>query len=213
MRPIPKVKNILRGALQRWGPQSLKQRLWDAEFASGRWNFIQHTEGDLVYSFISRYCVAGDILDLGCGYGNTAFELPSSCYANYTGVDISTVALKSCAEKAIANRLSAKTEFLCSDILTFIPARHYDLILFRESIYYIPERKIVPTLRRYAQFLTEEGVFLVRWHKSSEAYRLKNVIGSAFHIVENRFEDPGPAILVLSTRSRSGNGRTLESLA
>jgi SAM-dependent methyltransferase len=58
----------------------MKRRLWNREFANGRWNFIENTSGDLIYGYIEKYCRGGSILDLGCGSGNTDCELDGDRY-------------------------------------------------------------------------------------------------------------------------------------
>ena len=95
-----RVKNGLRGIAQRWGTPHVKRALWNREFKGGRWNSIEHTPGDVVYGYIEKYCRHGSILDLGCGSGNTGCELNSEKYEDYTGVDISDVAVEKAIERS-----------------------------------------------------------------------------------------------------------------
>ena len=46
-----------------------------------------------MYQFLEKYANSGNILDLGCGPGNTANELKEQVYQSYIGVDISDAAL------------------------------------------------------------------------------------------------------------------------
>src|ERR1700761_5925657 len=98
MNPITKVRNkirnFVRGRVQKWGSAQQKQKLWDEEFANGRWDFIENTSGDVIYQYLEKYCRKGSLLDLGCGSGNTGCELSADAYSEYLGVVISEVALE-----------------------------------------------------------------------------------------------------------------------
>ena len=80
-------------------------------------------------------------------------------YQNYQGVDISEVALDKARQRSVALQRGACNRYAQSDILTYVPDQKFDLILFRECIYYIPEFKILGMLDRYAQYLKPGGVF------------------------------------------------------
>ena len=86
-----------------YGPSGIKKRLWDKEFSSTKWNFIDNTMGDCVYPFLEKYANNGNILDLGCGPGNTANELAASAYKTYIGVDISEAALEKATKRTQEN--------------------------------------------------------------------------------------------------------------
>src|SRR6202789_1494825 len=86
------------GFFKRYGPSGRKKLSWEGEFASGKWDFIDNTVGDPIYSHLERYVGHGSILDLGCGPGNTATELASP-YQKYVGVDISEGALEKARKK------------------------------------------------------------------------------------------------------------------
>ena len=192
-----KIRNVLRGLRQVWGTSRVKQRLWDKEFAEGRWDFIESTGGDVIYPFIEKYARNGSILDLGCGSGNTGCELNADSYKEYTGVDISDVALEKARFRSKNCQRGEKNRYGRSDISAYIPDAKYDVILFRESIYYIPRTRIKPTLERYSRYLKEGGVLIVRWHDRSVAQDLLKLIRSRFIIIENYSPEPsGPVVLI-----------------
>lgn len=62
------------------------------------------------------------------------------------------------------------------------------MILFRESMYHVPIGKVKTILDRYSQFLTDDGVFIVRLYlagpQGKKRYRPRAVI----RIIENDFE-------------------------
>ncbi len=52
MRVMRKARNVLRGAVQWYGTPSLKKRMWDQEFSSGRWSCLENGTGDCVYPYV-----------------------------------------------------------------------------------------------------------------------------------------------------------------
>src|ERR1700751_2816376 len=90
-----KIKRAIRARIiKRWGIAASKRLIWDTEFASGQWNYLEHTEGDVIYAYLEKYSERGNILDLGCGSGNTGNELDYGSYESYTGTDVSAVAIR-----------------------------------------------------------------------------------------------------------------------
>jgi len=202
MNVVKKIKNALRGAKQRWGSEKMKQRLWNEEFASGRWESLENTSSDVIYHYVEKYCRRGSILDLGCGSGNTGCELDSRRYQTYTGVDISDVALEKARRRSEACLRGEKNDYIQSDISAFVPAAKYDVILFRESIYYIPRRQIESTLVRYSEYLRDDGVLIVKWHDAKGSEDLVNLVETKFQIVERHAPElSGPVVLVFRQRS------------
>ena len=139
----------------------MKRKLWDVEYESGRWDHCEYSPDAIVYQFICRYCHKGNILDLGCGSGNTGNEIDIASYGSYTGLDISEVAVEKARERSVASGRAGKNIYVQGDILTYEPQGNFDVIAFRESIYYVPEGRIESMLRRYARYLTPSGVFIV----------------------------------------------------
>jgi SAM-dependent methyltransferase len=188
----PKITNVLRSAKQRWGNFEIKHRLWDNEYAGGRWGHCEHTPGALVYRFVERHCMNGSILDLGCGSGNTGNELDVSRYHDYTGVDISGVAIKKATKRSEQNGRAKKNRYVQADIISCLPDRKHDVILFRESIYYVPDSKIKAMLDRYSHYLSERGAFVVNVSKygTRKGQVILNLIESNFNVLE-KYSPPG----------------------
>jgi SAM-dependent methyltransferase len=193
-----KTHNALRSFVQAYGTPTAKRRLWNAEFGRGRWRCLDATAGDRVYGYLERYSNQGHILDLGCGSGSTANELEFSAYASYVGVDIADVAIERARIRSEQNGRQAKNRFQQSDIESYVPAGIFDVILFRDSLYYLPRNSIVPTLDRYARYLSRTGVFIVRLADGREKYApIVDAIERHFVVVERgRFVDPDALILV-----------------
>lgn len=195
-----KFKNAIRSLTQRWGSYRMKQRLWNSEFSNGRWECLEGTENDIIYEYLEKYCRNGCILDLGCGSGNTGCELNAQKYVHYTGIDISDVALEKARSRSEACQRSRMNHYIQSDISTFVPDEMYDVILFRESIYYLPLQQIVPTLKRYTPHLKEGGVFIIRWHDARDSEAFTKALERQFKIIERLSLAPGPMILVLGPK-------------
>src|SRR2546423_15542861 len=92
--PVQQTKHLVDVRIRKnWGPCATKKAIWDAEFARGQWDYLEHTTGDLIYPYLEKYSNNGTVLDLGCGSSNTGNELDASKYRSYTGVDISETAI------------------------------------------------------------------------------------------------------------------------
>jgi SAM-dependent methyltransferase len=111
---------------------------------------------------VEKYAAQGRILDLGCGSGDTAVELALDSYRDYTGVDISDVAIAKAVLRSQEAGRAQKNHFDQSDFSNYTLAGQYNVILFRDSIYYVPLRKIKTMLEGYSAHLTANGVFIVR---------------------------------------------------
>jgi SAM-dependent methyltransferase len=182
-----KARNVLRGLLQAYGIKSIKRSLWNFEYSRGRWDCLLTTVGDVVYGYIEKYANKGSTLDLGCGSGNTGNELDPTAYGDYTGVDISDVAIEIARRRTGENGRADKNKYLEADISDYVPTQQFNVILFRESLYYVPRARIKGMLDRYSQYLRESGVFIVRiWNVSADSKTIEIVdtIESGFEVVE-----------------------------
>jgi SAM-dependent methyltransferase len=207
---VDRTLTFVRGFLMSYGPSGIKKRLWDKDFSSGKWDFIDNTSGDCVYSHLEKYAQGGDLLDLGCGPGNTANELSADAYRTYIGVDISEAALAKAVKRTAENGRSEKNSFVCSDFLGYKPAKEFDIILFRESMYHIPYGQVLEILEKYSKSLKKSGVFVVRLfagdHRPGKikhrVIRKIDLIKREFDIVEAReYDTPGlPTVLVFRPR-------------
>jgi len=199
MRQIcQKIKRAVRiRAIKRWGSLEAKKSLWDEEFGSGQWNYLEKTTEDPIYPILEKYAHNGAILDMGCGSGNTANELDYAKFGSYTGTDLSEVAVQKAIERTRKNSREAKTEFKCAPIEDFNPDKSYDIILFRESVFYIPVRKIKAVLDRYATSLRPDGVFIVRMCDREKYAAIVELINKHYHVVEQKRVDGAKDIIMV----------------
>jgi SAM-dependent methyltransferase len=205
--------NFISSVLKVYGPSKLKKLLWDREFAGNKWNFMDDTSADCVYATLEKYAQGGDILDLGCGPGNTANELDAGIYRKYIGIDISAAALAKAEKRTKDTGRTEKNSFAVSDFLGYKPAQHFEIILFRESLYHVPYGQVKEILDKYSQFLTTTGAFVVRLYatdistgeiKSRVTHKL-DLLNREFDVVEwNEYETPGkPTVVVFRPRNPS----------
>jgi SAM-dependent methyltransferase len=201
---------FMQGLLTSYGPSSIKKLFWDRDFSGNKWDFIDNTVGDCVYPFLEKYAQNGDILDLGCGPGNTANELASGIYKSYVGVDISEAALAKAVKRTQQNGRTDKNSFVCSDFLGYTPTQEFDIILFRESMYHVPYGQVVKILEKYSKYLKKSGVFIVRVYAGdhrpgkikTRVTRKMDLIRREFDVVEScQYDTSGmPAVLVFRPR-------------
>jgi SAM-dependent methyltransferase len=210
---VERTKTFLQGFLASYGSTSIKKRIWDRDFSSGKWDFIDNTMGDCVYPYLEKYAHNGNILDLGCGPGNTANELASEVYRSYVGVDISEAALAKAVKRTQENGRADKNSFVVSDFLGYKPTQEFDIILFRESLYHVPYGQVKPILDKYSKHLKTGGVFIVRLYAGDErpgvikprVIRKMDLIKNNFDMIEyRRFETAAlPTVLVFRPRRQS----------
>jgi len=205
---IRKARDRFRDLVQTHGSSKTKQRLWDGEFATGRWDCLETTKDDCVYPRLERWAKGGSILDLGCGSGSTANELNKSAFGGYTGVDISEVAIEKARERTQENDRGHKCRFIQGDVIGYEPDQKFEVILFRDSIYYIKRPQIKAVLTRYSRWLTKDGVFIVRiWDGRGKLRAFADVIEKNFDVVdEYRHEESRAMVLVFRCDAGSREG-------
>ncbi len=197
MRLAHRLRALTRAMQQKWGTVSAKRNLWNSEFQNGRWDYLEQTGDDCVYAFIERHCNGGSVLDLGCGSGNTGHEVREEKYGDYTGVDISDVAVQKAIHRTQGTGRARKNRYVHSDISTYRPDKKYHVILFREALYYTPRSQIRPLLRRYCDFLTEQGVFILRMCDRNKFRFILETIESNFRAVEKYLDESTPAVIIV----------------
>lgn len=204
---------IVKAFLKRWGTANWKQRVWDKEYRDGAWArqaACGQGPRDSALEIIESYARGGDILELGCGGGETALDI-ADIYNRYVGVDISRTAVRQ-GELTRSRHPSRadKITLLLGDIAEFVPAESFNVILFRESIYYLPHHRIVPTLHRLAPFLAGDGVFIVRLHDRLKHRRISEMIEQHFRVVERSMPETAATLTLVFRPADSGAGEGLQ---
>jgi SAM-dependent methyltransferase len=199
---INRTLRFTRGFLLSYGPTPVKKFFWNREFSNGKWNFIDNTAGDCVYSHLERFAANRTVLDLGCGPGNTANEL-APVYRKYVGVDISEAALTKARRRSERNGRAGMNSFAQGDFLSYVPPQKFDVILFREAMYHVPLGKVKLILDRFSEYLADDGVFIVRLYvlengkTKSRPSAMIGIMENEFDVVEKGFyQDSGATVIV-----------------
>ena len=193
-----RVRNKVRGVLLARGPERIKRSLWNTEFARGRWNNLARTPGDCIYLPLQKYGNGGSILDLGCGSGNTGIELAENTYHDYTGVDISDVAIDIAKKRAEEDGRTEQNRYIQWDISSYKPTQQFDVILFRDSIYYVAGPKLMGILDRYSRCLKHGGVFIVRlWTGNGKYGGIVDFLEANFEVVEKTVSGPSDTVVLV----------------
>jgi SAM-dependent methyltransferase len=138
---------------------------WDAEYSSGKWDYMRGQAELIRYSVVAGYLnllkPGGTVLDVGCGEGLLARRLAPHPVFDYVGVDISSVAI------ARASQFSnPHTRFLVADVEAYAPAERFDAIVFNEALYYFTQPQcVVENLR---QALKSDGIIIISTTAISE---------------------------------------------
>jgi 2-polyprenyl-3-methyl-5-hydroxy-6-metoxy-1,4-benzoquinol methylase len=150
------TKFAIAGLRGRGHPQA--RALWEEQYRSGIWNYLNSASEIAHYmvivGYVQQFCPTPTILDVGCGHGRLFQLLHRFPFKSYLGVDFSAEAIQRAQPLA-----SGSARFERVDFEEFVPAGLYDVIIFNESIYYAPRPEEL--LRRYMSVLTPDGVMIV----------------------------------------------------
>lgn len=138
-----------------------RRRRWNKQYKSGRWKSLKSDIEADRYLKIKKDLLAfapknPSILDIGCGDGVLNERLGDYPFSYFLGVDFSSESIKQAQEKKLPN-----SEFEHCDVLHFVPKRTFDVIVFNESFYYIPDTEKTRVLQFLLDHLSAEGVLIV----------------------------------------------------
>ena len=199
MRPFClRIARFIRTKIvKRWGSSAAKRRVWDSEFASGLWTRLEHTADDPIYDYLETYANGGNVLDLGCGSGNTGSEMNTSHYTSYTGIDVSSVALRKAESRVQASDRRTKNAYVRGDLEDYVPTETYDVILFRESLFYVATGRITAVLDRYSFYLKNNGVFIVRLCDRRKYGHIVGLIHTRCRVIDQHLAQHTPDIILV----------------
>ncbi len=155
----------------------------------------ENLQEDPIYGIIYKYLKDGSILDLGCGTGITFFHC-NNVPMEYTGVDISDVAIEECKTKYESMGAHNAATFITHDIETYVPSLKYNIILLKDSIYYLKKNDMLPILNKLSHFLNDiTGVFIVRIYRTDNMNHIVKTIYDNFEIMEDCHLHEGEGIV------------------
>lgn len=170
------VRRFLRGEDIVLVSQTKEQ--WERQFAAGTWERLKEGQPNTIElaRLISEYANTNDrrirVLDVGCGNGGLARLIADT--VDYTGIDISTLAIAS------AHKVAPHGTFIAGDAMN--PDKNlgvFDAIVFNELLYYLDPRILLPRYRIHADFNTLIYISVVRFWRSWFIWRR---IRSVLHI-------------------------------
>ena len=185
MKNLRLIKRLLAAKgvhylVTRFGGVTLRRLAFDGKYESGEWKFHGDGTGDLP-AVLTRYLRRGDLLIMGCGGASILDGVASGGLNSATGIDISPEAIR-----AARLRSSAQVSFQVAEMETFEPPRLYDVILFSESLYYVPAAAQLPLLRRLAASLKPQGVFVVTLAEARRYHGILETIRTHLRVLEDR---------------------------
>jgi 2-polyprenyl-3-methyl-5-hydroxy-6-metoxy-1,4-benzoquinol methylase len=181
----------------RFGWQKLRSLAFDEKYRRGDWNFCTEGTGELA-DVVCRYLGEGDLLVMGCGGASILKDLPAPNLKSALGIDLSQEAIR------LAGRFaSEKISFQLADMVTFECPQPYDVILFSESLNYVPLAEQEPFLRRLGKSLKPNGEFIVTIAQAKRYADMLEGVRRHFAVLEDRsFSGSNRHLLVFNSRDR-----------
>jgi SAM-dependent methyltransferase len=183
----------------RFGSRSLRSLAFDEKYRRGNWD--HHNDGGSeLTSIVLRHLRNGDLLVLGCGSATVLDGVETSGLNSALGVDLSREAIR------LASRFAcARIHFLIQDMELLELTSSYDVILFSESLYYVPLYRQSALLQRLSNHLKEGGVFIVTLSEPKRYAEILNNIRGLFDVQEDRpFVGSSRHILVFTASASAG---------
>jgi 23S rRNA U2552 (ribose-2'-O)-methylase RlmE/FtsJ len=79
-----------------------------------------------------------------------------------------------------------------------MPTQQFDVILFRDSIYYyVTSASIKTMLQRYSKHLKQSGVFIVRMANRDKHKSIVDIIASNFEVIEKHAPEKSDDVVLV----------------
>jgi SAM-dependent methyltransferase len=162
-------------------PAVPSREMWESQYKNGHWarlnDLSEQAHNAVVLSYITHLRPKSSVLEIGCGEGTLLRRLKQTGYRNYTGVDISDVAISRCQQFS-----DEKTIFLACDAESYVPETAFDIVVLNESIYYFVQP--VVTMQRYANYLAPDGLFVISLFDKNRTRPIRRSLKTAFSLVD-----------------------------
>ena len=163
----------------RFGPARLRGLAFDEKYRSGDWNF--KGDSDEMPPVIRKYLRGGDLLILGCGGASILESLKPTMFSSILGLDLSVEAVR------LASRFARENvSFQVGDMVTFQCPKDYDVILFSESLNYVPSSQQKELLKKLVGHLKPGGAIVVTLAQARRYHAIIELIRRRFQMVEDR---------------------------
>jgi len=167
--------------ITRYGNTAARRLALDGYYESGKWDYLEATHSKDVVQTVERYINKGALLDMGCGTGVVSTLLSPGSYSSYLGIDASEEAIRRAKQRSGDNVKFKINDFLETDFGEDI----FDVILFEESLYYLPSGRM-DFCRKLRKHLAPEGVFIVTISNPIRYRSIITGIRDGFKIFEDR---------------------------
>jgi 2-polyprenyl-3-methyl-5-hydroxy-6-metoxy-1,4-benzoquinol methylase len=163
----------------KYGPQKWRSIAFDEKYRLGHWCFKSGGAAELA-SVIQQYLRHGDLLIMGCGGAGVLESLEPRALNSVLGIDISQEAIR------LASRfVSDNVSFQLADMVTYECLQPYDVILFSESLYYVPLADQKSLLTRLAVHLKTGGTFIATFAQAKRYWKMIEGIRKNFSVIED----------------------------
>lgn len=146
----------------------LSKDFWEDEYANQYEKQLEEEKERPRYDTLARLIQAQtrhlSVLDLGCGTGIMKKYLPDNIL---TGVDISADAIRK------ARRSDPESEYICAPIEAYNPTGKFDIILFNEILYYLPDA--YGSVCFFSKYLHDDGTIILSVYNPGKAHRFGSV--------------------------------------
>jgi SAM-dependent methyltransferase len=160
-----------------------RKRRWDKQYQRGQWENLKSEQESARYyqiiDYLKKYSVENpSILDIGCGDGVLNERMHGVDFSYFLGLDFSKVSV----EQAKAKKFPF-AEFIAADVITFMPKRNFDVVIFNEAFYYIHDSEKNRVLNRMLDHLNHHGIIITSiyregtgcWEYFKENQKLKEL--------------------------------------
>jgi 2-polyprenyl-3-methyl-5-hydroxy-6-metoxy-1,4-benzoquinol methylase len=155
---------------------------WEKQYSNKEWDHLERIDELARYSVIAGYAAyfrkPDSILDIGCGKGILHGKLLPLGFSRYVGIDLSKEAIRSASACNAIN-----TSFLCEDASHYKTDERFDVIIFNECLYYFSDP--LELLKRYEQFLREDGLMIASMHDRDKTRALWAAISRRYDLLDS----------------------------
>jgi 2-polyprenyl-3-methyl-5-hydroxy-6-metoxy-1,4-benzoquinol methylase len=157
-------------------PSLNSDEVWDDEYARGHWERI-HNESEfgryaLILAHLWRKGQSPSVLDVGCGEGRLLTMMSGFARGEYVGVDLSTEAIRRARALNVPD-----ASFSVAWAEDFETDRRFDVIVFNESLYYLPSPEQV--VARYRALLAPNGMIVISMFRCFSSWLIWRKIARA----------------------------------